>query len=382
MTGGFSFCGTDIATIGLEYAPELEDTYVYKPAKARIHEETFDGHNGGYYYGSSLEPKEFVLRCYFEEKEIDRGLMARVENLFREGRSGRLVFQRRPWCYYYATVTEYDPSEISNYMNGVIKVKMKAYYPYARSDIMAALRTSKDFYRMMANTAFFPDEKMIPPITFCESREMTDATELLLANPGTVRAHVGIEIAGDVGEGVTITNETTGQQCRFVAMNSANFDGVNSFVYLDGISGKCTTVNNGTSKVNFLYHDLGFIELEPAFPARRDLQVTVHNGTVYSTNKLYDRNAGETAEECEKELKGQYLWLGGKWREITGIGQEHAHGDWTASKQSEHIIQLKDMVSRNFSENTMISKMNKITVVPDSTMNLTRLKFIYKPTFS
>ena len=88
MTGGFSFCGTDIATIGLEYAPELENTYVYKPAKARIHEETFDGHNGGYYYGSSLEPKEFVLRCYFEEKEIDRGLMARVENLFREGRSG------------------------------------------------------------------------------------------------------------------------------------------------------------------------------------------------------------------------------------------------------------------------------------------------------
>lgn len=382
MTGGFSFCGTDIATIGLEYAPELEDTYVYKPAKGRIHDETYEGHNGGYFFGVSLEPKEFTLRCYFEDKAIDRGLMARVEALFREGRSGKLVFQRRPWCYYYATVTEYDPSEIANYMNGVIKIKMKAYYPYARSDMMAALRSQKDYYRMMANTAFFPDEKMIPPITFCETRNMTEATELLLANPGTARAHVGIEIAGDVGEGVTITNETTGQQCRFVAMNSADFDGENSFVYLDGISGKCLTVANGTRKINFLYHDLGFIELEPAFPVKRDIRVTVDNGTVYAVNKLYNRNSGETREDCEAELKGQYLWLGGKWREITGIGREHEYGDWSANKQSEHIIVLKDMVSRNISENTMISKMNKITVKPESTMNLTRLKFIYKPTFS
>ena len=377
MAGGFSFCGTDIADIGLDYAPELEDTYVYRAAKPRIHEETFDGHDGGYYYGMSREPKEFVLRCYFEEKEIDRGILAKVTNLFREGRSGKLIFDRRPWCYYVATVTELDTTGITNYLNGVIKITMKAYYPYARSDIMAALPTHRDYYRIMANTAFFDDEDKIPQIAFCNKVAMTEATDLLLANPGTERAHVGIEIAGDVGEGVVITNHTTGQQCGFVAMSSEVFDGVNNFVYLDGISGKCIAVQNDVKKINFLYHDKGFITLEPAFPARRNLRVTVHNGEVHVVEKLYDRNKGETREQCEEELKGQYIYLNKRWHEITGIGEED--GD---RKDNEHRILIADSISRNMSENTMISKMNKITVEPVSTMNLTRLKFIYKPTFS
>lgn len=381
MTGGFSFCGVDIADIGLDYAPELEDTYVYKAASPRIHEETYDGHNGGYFYGASFEPKEFTLRCYFEDEAIDRGVMAKAENLFRIGRTGKLIFQRRPWCYYIATVIEYDPTEIASYLNGVIKIKMKAYYPFGRSDIMAALRTNKDYYRIMANTAFFPDENMIPPITFCESRNMTEKTEILLANPGTARAHVGIEIAGDVGEGVIITNETTGQKCGFVAMSAADFDGTDNFVYLDGISGKCVAHQNGTAKINFLYHNYGFIELEPGFPATRDLLVSVKDGNIYTVNKLYDRNKGETKEDAEAKLVGSHIWLNNKWHEVTGIGKDYEYGDWDASKDSEHLITIKDHISKDVSETTMITKMNKLTVEPVSTMNLTRLKFIYKPTF-
>ena len=29
MNGGFRFCGTDISVLGLEYVPDMKDTYVY-----------------------------------------------------------------------------------------------------------------------------------------------------------------------------------------------------------------------------------------------------------------------------------------------------------------------------------------------------------------
>jgi len=381
MISGFSFCGVDISTIGLEYAPELEDTYVYKPAKSRIHEETFDGHNGGYYYGSSSEPKEFVLRCYFEEKQIDRGVMAKIHHLFREGNSGRLVFSRRPWCYYYATVTDLDTTGITNYLNGVIKITMKAYYPYARSDIMSITRQDKNYYEMLENTAFLDNNAMVPPVLFCQNEPVTEAMNFLLYNPGTERASVGIEIAGDVGRGVIITNHTTGQVCKFVAMSEDEFDGEMSFVYLDGLNGKTIAVKNGFSELSFLYHDEGFIELDPAFPAKRNMYIAVQNGYAVTINKLYDRNSGETREEAEKEYKGQYVWLNNSWHEIAGVGIEDGRNR-TGYASDEHIIRLYDTVSDGLAETSMIVRMNKITVEPVSEMKLTRLKFIYKPTFA
>lgn len=385
MTGGFSFCGVDIAEIGLEYAPELEDTYVYRAAKPKIHEETYDGHNGGYYYGMSREPKEFTLRCIFEEKEIDRGLMAKVQHLFREGKSGRLIFSRRPWCYYYVTVTELDTTGITNYLNGIIKIMMKAYYPFGRSELVAVNRQHEDYYRVMENTAFLESEEMIPPVTFCQT-PATEPFEFLLFNPGDEYAPVGIEIAGDVGKGVTITNETTNESCKFVAMSAAEFDGTNSYLYLDGMNGKCVKVNDGVSTMAFLYHDQGFISLEPAFPIRRNVRVTVDDGLVTTVNKLYDRNSGETREEAEAIFKGQYIWLQDKWRLITGIGKEYDPSDYKAYRAGQalnerHII-LDDTPEERMSETTVICSMNKIKVEPVSTMNLTRLKFIYYPTFS
>ena len=381
MKGGFSFCGTDIGEIGLEYAPELEDTYVYRPAKHRIHEETYDGHNGGYFYGVSKEPKEFILRCLFDEKDVDRGFFAKVSNLFRVGRTGKLVFDRRPWCYYLATVTDLDDTGLLTYYSGTIKITMKAYYPYGRSDAFTVNRQSKDYYRIVSNTAMFEDEAQMPTTSFCQDGPVTEKFSLLLANPGTERAAVGIELAGDVGKGVRIYNETTDQSCKFVAMSEAQFDGEN-YVFVDGLNGKTTTVIDGEVKTNFLYHDEGFIELKPAFPAKRNIQVNVKGTEAYTINKLFDRNIGEDEIFANFTYKGKYLWADG-WHEIESIGldtDENSPNYYMARAQSEHIINLK--TSANWSGTSLIYTMNKIIVEPVSTMKLTRLNFIYKPTFS
>ena len=391
MTGGFSFCGINIASVGLEYAPELEDTYVYKATKPRIHSETFDGHDGGYYYGISKEPKEFVLRCFFEEKEVDRGILAKVMNLFREGKSGKLVFDRRPWCYYYVVVEQLDLSDLKNYLNGVITVNMKAYYPYGRSDNMTVKPNDKDYYRELENTAFFEKPEMVPAMNICNPEQpiveaVKESSPILLANPGTEYAHVGIKIAGNVGQGVRIKNLTTGQSCKFVAMNENEFDGINSYVYLDSINGKCFSVKDGVTKTNFLYHDEGFLNLAPAFPMLRNITVRTSDGLVITNTKMYDRNAGETREFAEEQLKGRYIWIKNMWHEITGVGTDFIDEDprlqGNHNINNEHIIQIADDIGDDVTETTCICSLNRIIIEPVSTMKLTALSFIYKPTFA
>lgn len=394
MKCGFSFCGIDITTIGLEYAPELEDTYVYRSSKPRIHEETYDGHDGGFFYGMSREPKEFVLRCYFEEKEIDQGIMAQIMSLFREGRSGKLIFSRRPWCWYYATVIELDTTGITNYLNGIIKITMRSYYPFARSEMLIVNRNHKDYYRLMTNSAFFEHKEMIPPTEFCTQEPMTSETEFLLANPGNEYAAVGIEIAGDVGDGVKIINHTTEETASFVAMSEAEFDGEENYIYLDGLNGKTVSIKGDQKTNGFLYHNEGFITLAPGFPCRRDIQAVISNHELVVFNKLYDRNRGETRELTEEQIKGQYIWLNGTWHEILGVGHEFEWDDekdrnenfrekQKLSFENEHrLVVDDDLPLVSTPEDTMICQLNHIEVKPVSDMKLTRLKFIYYPTFS
>ena len=105
MQGGFSFCGTDIAELGLEYVPDNANTYVWAGSTYKVHEQAFDGHDGGYFYGTTTAAKPFTLRCIYQETHINEGILTKVESFFRKGKSGRLVFKNRPWVYYVATVT-------------------------------------------------------------------------------------------------------------------------------------------------------------------------------------------------------------------------------------------------------------------------------------
>ena len=370
LKGGFSFCGVDIADLGIDYAPENKDTYVYKPAKSNIYESVFDGHNGGYFFGSSKEPKEFTLRCYYEEEHIAKGLMAKVYSLFRIGRSGMLVFKRRPWCYYYATVTDFDDSDMHNYMNGLFVITMKAYYPFARGLPVFNSTENKDhlFYNVvgdsyhseiMANTAMLEREDMIPPMSFNSIPSGT----VLLYNPGTERANVGIAFKGNCGDGITIRNKTTDQTCRYVGFETQQ----NEDLYTDGINGKTMLreyyndeIINST--IAFLYHDYGFIELEPAFPILRKLYVSYSGTLVTSVNMLYQ-------DDEEREwYKGKYIFLGSNWYKI-------------AECVNKNILLLTTNAGQG-SETTDVVTMNEIEITGSQNTNITNISFIYKPTYA
>lgn len=390
MKGGFSFKGMDIASLSLHYVPEREDTYVYRPTETSVHEEIFDGHDGGYFYGVTKQPKEFNLRCYFESKHINKGVMEKIRWLFKKGTSGQLVFETRPWCYYYATVIELDDKEIFNYENGIIKVTMKAYYPFARSDLMIYEPNWLNYYDVIESTAFLESYDMMPVTNLLQLNEgptaylPVPATGLSfeLYNPGTEYADVGIEIAGEAPEGITIKNLTTNEECKFVALTDAETTDQNRFVYLDGINGKCVlqTINPNTgnvisSSLNYLYHDHGFIRLAPDYPAKRvyiSRQPSGANYTINTIENLYDPES-ETLEFANQIYAGKRIYLIDKWYTIDHLNN-------SSSIQVTTALNLPS--SQTFPFKAVIASCNKLKIKVPEACTLSRIKFNYKATFA
>jgi len=63
---GFSFKGMHIKTYDVFYAPERQDWHIWDNS-FKVIEKSVDSQDGGQWYGSTIQPKEFELRCYFEE---------------------------------------------------------------------------------------------------------------------------------------------------------------------------------------------------------------------------------------------------------------------------------------------------------------------------
>ena len=374
MHASFSFCGINIEDIGLSYAPELTDTYVSKPAEAQSHYESFEAHNGGYFYGSWFAPKEFTLRCFFEETSIENGIVGKIYALFKVGKSGKLIFSRQPWCYYDATVTEPVELNLTNYLNGTVTVHMKAMYPFARSDIKTNTRAEKYHDMLMNSTAVFEKAEMDYISNVYTDITSPPETPVVLANQGTERAALGVAIAGNVGKGVIIKNLTTGQSCKFVAVSKAKTSDVNREVVIDPISGKIYTgrvnthIDRETGKtifdgytekeLAFLYHEYGFLELESSFPAIRNIYVSSLGDNHVKISNIITEN-----------VENKYIYTAGKWRKIK-------------EQLDEHTLRVDSTVPSGRVERTMIIPMNEITVEPITTMDITSLRFIYKPTYS
>lgn len=287
MKGGFSFCGIDIADLGLEYAPELQDTYVYRPQQYDLSEETFQGHDGGYFYGTTVKPKEFTLRCFYEGHHLNSGLLTKLFDIFKRGKTGRLVFQKRDWCWYTATVVKADDSRIANFINGVFTITMKAYYPFARTDKTyitdedIALGREDDMMRnsaMLKGIEWDMDKNFVgdEPISITSG----STKSFMLYNPGTENASVCIEIAGNLSSGVKIHNKKTGQTCEVIGFNSTSGTYEGCSLLLDSLSGKCLIKNaNDEISYGFLFHDSGFIDLGSDYPVRRNITMNVVPGT-------------------------------------------------------------------------------------------------------
>lgn len=276
MVRGFIFDGVDIDKIGLEYAPQMSQTFVHHSSTFKTHEESSDGHDGAYYYGETVQPKQFIIRCFFEDKFINSDLPMKIEAQFRRGRTGKLIFKERPWCYYVATVTKsVDFSDLKSYLNGIVTINMTAYYPFGRCDqYYIADNNDENNEALLMNTGMFIDngEANQPG----KVRAFTGVVNGQLHhqyNPGTEMADVAVHITGNVGTGQTIKNETTGQAMKVIGLTAANTSGKE--LIIDSLNGKSVMVNSATGAFvsnGYIYHDGGFIQFAPCTPMYKDLK--------------------------------------------------------------------------------------------------------------
>lgn len=379
MFGGFTFDGVDIDKLDLEYAPDNANTYVHKGTARTISEQKFEGHDGGYYYGETAQPKDFILRCFYTGKNVTQGLMTRIYQTFRIGRSGKLIFRHRPWCWYIATVVSVDCTQLLNHANGLVTITMRAYYPYARTDMFAMPDFTDYEQDIKLNSGLLMDITRIPyyklengkhTISLVTGGYINEQKEFLLYNPGTEVAKVAIEIAGDVDDGVIIENRTTGQKCKFIGISRASTTSVNKYIVADSLNSKVIlTGNNAVPQLAFLYHDAGFIDLAPGYPVVRDVEIT----TTTSSNKI------NTKTIIDQDIIGKYIWTGvpsnnynqlSPWRKITNYNDDTL------------VIDVENAVGINQEIITDIVGMNELVIYPVSTMSITKLNFVYLPTFT
>ena len=395
--GGFSFCGVDCSEFGLSYAPDLKDTFVYGNADANIYEEQIPAKYGGVFYGTTPKPKEFVLRCYFEQGHLNHGIIDTILNFYYIGRTGRLVFSTRDWLWYSATVINVDTSP-TNYMNGIVTIRFRAYYPYARTDLRNifddkdfdmddsydyncdasllpvldeelsdtdsfisfipsdmlfdleeeqdsnehilspvitdydsithyfgkindpdfAINLHKEFFvdvngnltftedDTIYNKAFFLIDGQLPEMSFTH---LTSSKSFLLYNAGNAPAALSVGFKGEAGDvGFIIKNKTNNNEMKFIGFNrSVIGDG---YIYTDSLNGKTTLVDGDDNhELKFVYHDHGFINLEPAAPVLINGKFKI----------IKNSNNVMLASRTSAAYIGKYIFIANEWFKIVDI---------------------------------------------------------------
>ena len=282
----FTFNGVSCEDLGLTYVPEKQDMYVWNPTKHTIHEQRFDGHPGGYFYGSTPNWKDFVVRCYYEpfmstwDEETDsvkynldidtyvmNGLLFKIMNTFPIGKTGKLVFSNRNWIYYNVTVVNVDTSKIHGEDTGLVTITFSAYYPFGLSDSFYLDDIDADFLSDAANNSYMiykplnqQGEKYHPypkEITL-QNLQHGNTQESVFYNPGNATAELKLKVfANPSNGGILITNNTTNQKCRLAKNPGNHFDYV-----CDSMTGECYYQDgSGNKTADYVTHDYGFIQL-------------------------------------------------------------------------------------------------------------------------
>lgn len=321
--------------------------------------------------------------------------MTKILNFYKRGRTGRLVFDKRPWVWYNATVTDVDISQMMNYRNGLVVITMKAYYPFGRSDIThipeESYESKYEIADLEANSALMPGMEWDTTQDFAAEQPITEQESFLLYNPGTERAAAAIRIQGDLSEGVRIYNKQTGQMCVISGLNTLSGEHAGKTLVIDSLSGKVllTTPGSDTVEYGFLYHDNGFIDVDSNYPAYRDIVIK-----------------GVPAEEGEPQtlttdavfiddVVGRYVTFVERGSSTSLLGYSIVGQARLNTVPSDEIVAAKILAVNDdkltidhrlesiVNDATDIAFYNEIIVSPIGTeMNITSLVFDYKPTYN
>ncbi|NLC40427.1 MAG: hypothetical protein GX763_05875 [Clostridiaceae bacterium] len=256
-------------------------------------------------------------------------------------------------------MTEFNHLDIYYGNSGMATIQLTAFYPFARmsnKDVWNYNAYGNEYRDKLMSTTGVLLEGQMPPHLIDTTTPIAGTKTVLLYNCGEELADVKIGIAGDVGAGISIYNDATRQTCSIIGLTQSLSTVHNKWLELDSQSGKVFFNNGQEQSMSFMYHDRGFIQLKGSNPIWRDIEISYNGNEIQSNNQFTE------------EMEGQYIRIQDQWRKITSFISP-------ASMLIDHTY------SAPGSEVSDVVFMNYITITPQTTMALTKLDFLYEPTF-
>lgn len=375
-THTFYFDGVDCESLGLHYAPEINgnQTYVWNPSASKVLEQQFESHDGGYYYGQSVQPKEFSLRCYYEQTPQEEGLMYKVFRFFRKGRRGKLVFERRAWVYYDVVITNVDIGTMYNFQNGLVTIYCKAYEPYGKLNFSQRIEQVRCMYNpydettqawdynvCKENSELWDDLIPYPNDRYKYYSTTTDTSgvshhylTVYMFNPGDLRTPLKVLIRDrNIKKVRNYTNNST------IELNPFDNSIPNSnYLCIDGENGKCyygTKDSNSDIAVpisGFKYHKRGFLYAEPNKHLKRTFtiaQITQSSGLMMTVklNRKFDDDELRIMANMEFSSEVPTIDL--------GTEQQHNYVPGINFQSSNYSTGIWASVCRNTSTNVRLA---------------------------
>lgn len=368
---GFSYRGKNIEDFGAVYYIPNESERGQYALPYDVEEQEVNGRDGAYYYGNRVEPRQFDLRCYYED--LTQQTKEDIMRWFGRNTKGRLIFDDRPGVYY--DVIPNDRLEFDDYRGmscdgmkykGILTIHLKAYCPFGKllpsqmvNDV-PFVGTAIVGVSIAGSEAMDADNETIILFTaqMPSSTYDVSGSSFYIYNPGTEPTPLQIRIAGTTTNDAIITNVTNGQTCAVRGMTAGNTTSVNKYLKIDTDTGRVTLVGQAipmgeTEELAFDMHDLGYIWLAPMDDFARDITISYTNGSTTITSE----------GKFDTWMVGKYVWLNDAWRKISA----YVDAD---------TLTLSAAMDATGSQTTDIVTMNEITFTG---FTLSKLEMSYTP---
>ena len=249
---GFLYNGIHSETYHVEYIPDASDRW-FDGTDWNVYQAETEWKNGGYYYGNSAKVKIFKLKCFFEE--ITTQQREDIRKWLHRDTSGVLMFDDMPFVYWRVRPTKLIPGQLYNdsgLYSGTFEVELSAFDPFGY-----LARKSNGPYDV-DNAGDYCD---LIPASEMPAEPTVFNTTFDVYNAGREKCGLTIKISGTTSNPIEFLNETNKTRCIIQRLPANGL-----ILDINGDSGVIKTyvsTNPNNSESGYVYHDRGFVSLEP-----------------------------------------------------------------------------------------------------------------------
>ena len=249
---GFSYNGVDSSLYHVDFVPDESDRW-FAGADWNVYDADVAWHNGGYYYGNAVKPREFTLKCFYEE--ITQKQREDIRKWLHRNTFGRLMFDDMPFVYWNVrpvSIIKGQKYIDSGRYSGTFTITFKAYDPFGyltrKSNQGDEDDNANDYCDLISS-----DD--MPPNPTTTSRTFS------VYNPGREACGLSMILRGQTDNPIEFLNNTNGTRCiiRELPANGLVLD-------INADTGMITThmpSSTYNTELGFSYHDRGYIRLSP-----------------------------------------------------------------------------------------------------------------------